>query len=473
MDGVFAGAVRVAVVLPPQDRAGPGLRDIADLIRQETYEFEVELGAPVEVSTAAPVGRPRLTLAVDPDTATPTLTLDRERAELVAGGADLPGVIDAVNLLRTLRTRRLTSITSAPVDDLDQALDVVEHEIATTYPSFGLRGLDWPALTRQHRPHVDAADPLPGLQRWVATLGDAHTHIREIPRHLPLPYTARVVDGRVRFGEVPEGTAASDAGVVTDDELLDVDVADLWSRTGAPAHLRPWDVGRRALSGAPGQALTVRVARQDGTVAQWSEVPTPEPWPEPIEVGRLASGTGYLRIRRWTTDDAERLDEAVDELASAPRLIVDLRSNPGGQLVAATAFRSRFLSSPTRLGSIRFSTGDGSLSPPGPVIGEPSERRRWWRPVRFLTDALTYSGSEDAILGLQQLPEVAVVGLPSGGGSGRARTMPLLPGTVLSVSTALTYDHAGRCVEDRGIHVDHLIAEVLGDVAIEAADRTW
>lgn len=460
-------------MLPPEELAGPGLGDIAALLREEAYEFHVELGAPVRITADTAAAPPRLVLTIEAGTREPTLRLDRQRRELVAIGGDLAGLIDAVNLIRTLRTRGVDRVVSAPVVDLLEVLDRVQHEVATTYPAFELRGLDWEALSRQHRRTVDASDPLPGLERWVAALGDAHSRVHRVPRPVALPYTARVVDGRVRFWEIPSRTAAVEAGVATDDELLDVDVEDLWSRTGAPAHLRPWDVGRRALKGPAGETMTLRARRRDGTVAEWVEEASPDPWDEPIETRRLASGTGYLRLRRWTTDDEERLDSALDELRSAPGLVVDLRGNPGGQLVAATRFRSRFLRRQTRLGSIRFSTGDGQLSRPGPILGEPSERRRWLRPVRFLTNAGTYSASEDAILGLSQLPDVAVVGTPSGGGSGRARTVPLLDGIALSVSTALTYDHEGRCIEDRGVSVDHAITDTPGPGAIDAADRTW
>jgi carboxyl-terminal processing protease len=74
--------------------------------------------------------------------------------------------------------------------------------------------------------------------------------------------------------------------------------------------------------------------------------------------------------------------------------------------------------------------------------------------VVVLTDSLTFSASEDFLLGLQGLEHVTVVGRPSGGGSGRPRALRLLPGMTLTVSTALTYDREGHCVEGAGIPVD-------------------
>lgn len=77
--------------------------------------------------------------------------------------------------------------------------------------------------------------------------------------------------------------------------------------------------------------------------------------------------------------------------------------------------------------------------------------------MRFLTDPLTYSASEDLLLGLQGLAHVEVVGLPSGGGSGQARVVRLLPGFRLMVGSCLTFDREGRCIEGAGIAVDRRV----------------
>jgi len=65
---------------------------------------------------------------------------------------------------------------------------------------------------------------------------------------------------------------------------------------------------------------------------------------------------------------------------------------------------------------------------------------------------------------------VEVVGEPSGGGSGRPRSIPLLDDAVLTVSTALTFDHFGRCVEGRGIGVSR---RAVGPTALDVADADW
>jgi carboxyl-terminal processing protease len=194
----------------------------------------------------------------------------------------------------------------------------------------------------------------------------------------------------------------------------------------------------------------------------------------PVTWRRLASGAGYLRVAMWLEGIEDAIDAAFAELGTCGVLILDLRRNPGGNLVVAAGTRDRFLRAPTTLGSIRYSVGPGQLSRPTPLVAEPaSESTRWPGRLIVLTDELTFSSSEDFLLGLQGLQHVTVVGTPSGGGGGRPRSLRLLPGWTLTVSTALTYDRTGHCVEGAGIPVDVLESAGPGadaDPVLQAAE---
>lgn len=220
----------------------------------------------------------------------------------------------------------------------------------------------------------------------------------------------------------------------------------------------------------------MRIRTADGRTVEFDEQPTYQPWPTPVEARRLPSGASYLRLRGFPAGVNGLVDGALSDLAATDRLIIDLRGNPGGSLVEAFDFRDRFLDRPRQTGWIRFSTPTGGLSPPAPVEAEPAPpRRRWTGQVRFLTDGLTASASEDAILGLAGLPHVQILGTATGGGSGRARNIRLLPGIRLTVSTALTYDRDKRCVENHGIQPDIRVDESTTetDEIIRVADDTW
>jgi carboxyl-terminal processing protease len=176
----------------------------------------------------------------------------------------------------------------------------------------------------------------------------------------------------------------------------------------------------------------------------------------------------------------ELIEEAFESFRQAPGLIVDLRGNPGGSVSVAASFRDRILHQQTRLGSVQFTRSDGELLPPEELWAEPAmAKRRWPARVRFLTDGETYSASEDALLGLQGLAHVEVLGMPSGGGSGQARSISLLPGWRLMVSSCLTFDRNGRCVEGSGIEVDRIVPmgrrthDAWGTELLSTADSGW
>lgn len=469
----------------------PGVAAVWDLLVHEQAELAVELGGAVEVVRIAPVAEPGPSPTPPPSSSTPTtptlrLEIDprvtvpvlRRHGDLVrAIGASFDETLTALNLIRTMRRTALPELRHEPAATLEDAVQRLAAEVVTTWPSFARTGIDPRRWAEEGPAVVDAPDPVAGMQRWVARLGDGHTNVHARSDTAALPYTARAVGGRLWFVDVPAGTPIWEAGVRPGDEILGIAVDDVGSRAGAPPHLRPWLVGRRALSGPVGQPLGLEVRRADGSVVTVEDVPGSSTWPEPVTWHRLPSGTGVLRIRRWLTSDADTLDAALADLAGAERLIVDLRGNAGGALMAAVAFRRRFVPHPARLGSVRFSTGDGGLSPVWWYEDTPADGVTRTARTRFLTDGLTYSASEDALLGLRQFDHIDVAGWPSGGGSGRPRTVPLFDAAVLTVSTALTYDHDdhdGRSVEGRGITVDHpLPPDAIGDAALTAADQNW
>jgi carboxyl-terminal processing protease len=209
-----------------------------------------------------------------------------------------------------------------------------------------------------------------------------------------------------------------------------------------------------------------------GEQVSWSESPTPLPAGELVSWRRLDSGAGYLRIAAWAAGRGvdEAIDAAFADRRDSDRLVVDLRGNGGGNLVLAARTRTRFLRGPAELGSVRYTVARDEHSPRYPLVAEPAPLESCW-PGRLivLTDPLTFSASEDFLLGLQGLDHVTVVGEPSGGGSGRARSLRLLPGMTLTVSTALTFDRDGRCIEGAGIPVDVPVTGSDDDVLARAA----
>ncbi|MGZ8783395.1 MAG: S41 family peptidase [Gaiellaceae bacterium] len=465
----------MTVVLPSLD---PTLSGQLPLLELERAGFEAELGAPVEFTTSDPGRGSRWLLVLDPEHRSAPVTSWQTGAETIVSRAkDVDGIFEALNLWRTVR-RDGGTVSATDCATREEAIDRVVAEVADTYPAFELRGLDWEGICARHATDVRRSeDALAAFQAWLAELEDSHTWVW--PGHGNLPYVLYVDTGAAYFTHVPRESAGFAAGVRPgwrllglDDRLLDG--PDWLARTAAPPHSRPYLAGRRLLAGPAGVSRLLRAVDADGRRVSWEEAPTARP-PEPIvEWRRLPSGLGYLRIAAWLDGVEEAVDAAFDELRGGAKLILDLRRNPGGSLVLAARTRDRFLRTETDLGSIRYSIGAGRLSPPTPLRAEPaSDSCRWPGRLTVLTDALTFSSSEDFLLGLQGLEHVSIVGSRSGGGSGRPRTIRLRPGWLLTVSTALTYDRNGHCVEAAGIPVDAHVPAFWTDVdnVLEAAER--
>lgn len=454
---------------------GDGATSLRRHLEGELAEFDVELGAGVELAEEVSGDGHHLVLRVDAAVAVPRL--ERVGGDVHAVGSTLDDAALALHLVRTMRRTGATRLEQVPAHSAGEAVARVEAEVGSTWPSFDRTGIDWSELSSSHRPGAElgGAALIPALQRWVAELGDGHTNVHPSSMRAALPYAARAEGRRLVLADVPPGTPLAEAGVGPGDEIHGLDVAQLAPLVGAPPSMRPWAIGRRALSGPPGVPLTFAVRRRDGSTAELEDVPGETTWPDPIEWRRLDTGTGYVRLRRWLDDDDATIDVALSELAACERLLIDLRGNAGGQLTAAVGFRRRFLAERARMGTVRFSIGDGGIGPATDYVDEPSDRTRRTARTRFLTDTLTYSASEDALLGLRQLPWIDVVGRRSGGGSGRVRVVQLLGDAVLTVSTALTYDHDGSCVEGAGIAVDRLLSldELTPAGQLAAADHGW
>jgi carboxyl-terminal processing protease len=471
------------------------LRDLRQLFQQDRAALETELGARLLLDESPP-GEAGATWLLGPAACTPELlrlglgastvpVLRRIRAQrlLVSDAPDAAGLFESLSLLRSFAWTSGDALEARPCDSTEQAFMRVAEEIAHTWPSFQRRGISWREVCIRRADAMSMSlQPLDTLRAMVAELEDAHTAVRRTDRIIPPSFRARFVDGRLLMHEVPEGSAAWHAGAREGFWLDGPDVTPAWQLNGATPHHRPFAVPFRLLSGAVEQSTDFSAVGPSGQVSRWTELYQAAPVDSVVSWRRMPSGAGYLRIERWPSSDRidELIDEAFEDFRHAPGLIVDLRGNPGGSISVATRFRDRFLHQRAHLGSIQFTGPDGELLPPEELWAEPAKaQRRWPSRVRFLTDGETYSASEDALLGLQGLAHVEVLGMPSGGGSGRARSISLLPGWRLMVSTCLTFDRNRRCVEGSGIKVDRLIpmgrrthgaweAELLA-----AADTGW
>ena len=442
------------------------------LLRAEKAEYEALFGIPVAFVDDDPGHGPRWLIRLEPERDDNMLVWDPEGLTLTSYAKDADGLMTTFNQVHSLVSLGVDRVTDAPEVSTTDAAERIRKEVAGTFPGFGIRGLDWDGICERHvREDMTFED----FERWIAELEDAHTAIRRPVSVYNPPYAVELTARGATVRRVPEGSPAWEAGVRPGWALEIDDPAGWIARNGAPAHARGLTAGRRAIALNGVDSRDFRATSPRGDMVTWTERPVAPTLGSVFSWHQVDAGTGYMRLVNWFTgigfEDA--LDEALTGLRGVERLILDLRGNTGGNLMLATETRRRFLRERTLLGTIRFTRGDGTLADAVELWDEPVvDRVRWDGDLVVLTDPMTYSASEDFLLGLQGLPHVTVVGQRSGGGSGRPRTIRILPDMTITISTALTFDREGVCVENHGIPVDlemPVFADGGRDVAMETA----
>lgn len=153
----------------------------------------------------------------------------------------------------------------------------------------------------------------------------------------------------------------------------------------------------------------------------------------------LPDSVGYVRVPSFdAVPSVASMTAMINYLSQCQALIIDVRNNGGGSLVAASTLASTFLKERTLVGYMQHKTGPGhhDFSAPRPIHLEPSEGSRWLRPVVILTNRRTYSAANSFVMYMHPLPHVVTVGDRTGGGSGMPFTTDIPGGWGLRFSAS-------------------------------------
>lgn len=424
------------------------------LLKSEIAEFEAVFGAPVHFMEIASPAGPRWIVEEDPDAAVNSLKWSAEELTLTSTVRDAVGLGATVQLLHSLVALDVEELNDARADDVPDAIARISTEIQRGFPGFDIRGLNWSEIRADFS--ADDEMSLDDVQQLVARLQDGHTAVREnVPVYNP-PYAVELIDGKARIRRVADWSAAADVGVQAGWTLHVDDIEGWLARTGSPPHSHALVAGRRAIALNGVTEREFIATSSEGEQRTWIERAAPFSLDQLSSADVVAGDIVYVRMLNWIdgVGVAEKFNEIIAEHSRCRTMVLDLRGNTGGNLLMAQRLRRLFLRERTLLGTIQFTRADGTLADPVELWDDPAEESRWHGELVVLTDPLTYSASEDFLHGLHGLSHVTVIGSPSGGGSGRPRTLPLVPGWSLTMSTALTFDRTGRCIEGQGIPVD-------------------
>lgn len=421
-----------------------GVKDVLPLLELEHREFEAVLGQPVELVRADVAVDHVWRVVVDPHVPSAQLRADPDCYRLTSVIPKLGDIGLSLNLLHALAHSDQHTLSYTELTSYDEVVQRVRDMVGNVYPYFELRGLDWEQLSAQyeHLAQSSSDEFWQQLHRWVAELGDAHTAIIPPGKAFHPPYIAEMTEHGARLRQVPEFSAANQAGVRAG-WVIDVEDPHHWlSTTGAsPQHHRLVTARRFMQTRTPRRRFTA--TSPGGVQAAWDE--TPEP-PLPSVTARGSD----LRISRFDVETPSLLAQILGEGLADSGVSIDLRGNVGGSLVAADQCRRMLIRRAGEYGHAQYSDGRGGLSEKFPLWLEPIATG-FTGDVRILVDSLTYSAAEDFLQPLADLEHVTVEGGPTGGGSGRPTTVPLMDGYSLRVSTTLTYTRAGDPIEHFGI----------------------
>ena len=174
----------------------------------------------------------------------------------------------------------------------------------------------------------------------------------------------------------------------------------------------------------------------------------------------LDDNIGYIRYGSFSSGiGVGNLSEVLSYFMLCRGLIIDIRSNGGGDLTNAEKLAARFTNERTLVGYIQHKTGPGhsDFSDMEPCYLEPAASLRWQKPVCVLTNRHVYSAANEFTVYMKALPNVKIVGDHTGGGAGMPFSSTLPNGWVVRFSAVPMYD-AQRQSTEFGVAPDYAVS---------------
>lgn len=234
-----------------------------------------------------------------------------------------------------------------------------------------------------------------------------------------------------------DGTPAARAGLQAGDIIYKIEGEETLRLTVQEAV--------RRLKGEKGSKVTITIQRPgeeapfDRTLIR-DEIPT-----HSLALAyMIRPGTGLIRISNFTQTTAAEFDDAVRRLRAQGmiRLVLDLRSNPGGLLEQAVAVSERFVPAGKMIvytrGRVKDSDQDYLASKDAPRVD---------LPLVVLVDAHSASASEIVSGAIQDHDRGILVGETTFGKGLVQRVIQLRDGGALALTTAKYYTPSGRLIQ--------------------------
>jgi hypothetical protein len=283
----------------------------------------------------------------------------------------------------------------------EASFDVLVDHMARYYSFFDVKGIDWRTHAATFRGRAMASSD-PG--RFV-------DHLQELLRPLKDMHVWMVT---------PEGT-----------------------RVGTWSEVPPANSDLRAV------VRGLRSVRQIAKVALTGRAGTEE------------EGIGYLAVGSFQLDDATyaQVEAALEEHLESRGLLLDLRSNDGGNETWGQRLASLLADEPRVYARRRVRAGDApsEFGAPFEAWIRPREGKRFSGPIVALVGPRCASSGEGFVQMLAALPHVTLVGLPTRGASGSPGPVALPNGVTVWFSRWQSLLPDGSLLEGRGVPPDVVV----------------
>lgn len=393
---------------------------------------------------------------------------------------------------RSERTSETTTSRSLALKDRVEVFEEVWKAINEKYYDPKFNGTDWNAIREHYRPLVESAVSDEGfydlLSQMVGELRDAHTRIRS-PRQRQERKNNQATSAGVRLFEVegkpvvfsvtPNSEAAR-AGVTegmivqtVNGQPISKALSEARREVGTSSSERATRLlsYSRLLAGEPDTPLKLGLLRADGTSFDATLTRhTVSAAPQLIS-NLLLSGYAYIKFNRFMPPIDKQIKEALTKLKDAPAMILDLRTNGGGDGEIGLKIAGYFFNEKISFANIITRSG----KPPSAFFGLvrlPKEFKAgkkggqlYSNPVVILINEATGSTSELFASAMQEQNRARIIGTQSCGCVlGVLNHKELKGGGELSISEIGFVTSKGRTLEGKGVVPDYPIAVTVVDL---------
>ncbi|MGQ9838810.1 MAG: S41 family peptidase [Cyanobacteriota bacterium] len=315
------------------------------------------------------------------------------------------------------------------------------------------------------KPLTERQQTYRAIEEMLATLGDPFTRFLDREHYLSLQTSTAgeltgvglqiAIDdqGSVRVVAPMEGTPAEQAGIQSQDEILEVD--------GLPVAGLSLDEVAERMRGRSGTPVTLTLKRQDRI---WElELVRQSITINPVRTRFFQQPEGviaYIRLNQFNGNAAAQVRQAIEaaEAQGVEGYILDLRNNPGGLLQAAIEIGRFWI---PKGDIVRVTDRHGiqdSIRATGDILTE--------APLVVLVNQGSASASEVLAGALQDSGRAQLVGTRTFGKGLIQSLLELADGSGLAVTTAKYLTPNGHDIHRQGIQPDVEVAE--GSVPLTA-----